>query len=51
MNTTNYQQQAIEFLNATGTTFTASFKEYDFYFLDDKDCRDIFTCTTKKWQA
>jgi hypothetical protein len=47
MNTTNYQQQAIEFLNATGTTFTASFKEYGYYFPDDKDCRDIFTCTLK----
>jgi hypothetical protein len=47
MNTTNYQEQAIEFLKATGTTFTATFKTNDFYFSDDKDTRDIYNCVLK----
>lgn len=47
MTNTNYQQQATDFLKATGTTFTASFKERGFYFQDDKDVRDIFVCVLK----
>jgi len=45
MTTTNYQQQAIDFLNATSTAFTAKFKgsldpEWDKEYL-----HDAFTCT------
>jgi hypothetical protein len=43
----NYQQQAINFLNATSTAFYSSFKKHDFYFPDDKEQRDIFRCTLK----
>ncbi len=43
----NYQQQAIDFLNATSTAFTATYKAHDFYFADDKDTRDIYTIVLK----
>jgi hypothetical protein len=44
---TDYQLQATDFLQATGTKFTATFKEHDYYFDGDKDTRDIFTCVLK----
>lgn len=39
----SYQQQAIDFLNATGTKFSAKFKHTGYYFPDDKDTRNIYT--------
>ena len=49
MNTqiSNYEQQATNFLNATSTAFTCKFKEYGKHFANDKESRDIFTCTLK----
>ena len=47
METTNYQQQATDFLKATNTNFKSSFKERDYYFSDDDVTRDIFTCVLK----
>lgn len=46
MNTTvsTYEQQAIDFLAASNTTFTATFKEYGKYFNDDSDSRNVFNC-------
>jgi hypothetical protein len=44
---TDYQLQATDFLQATNTKFTATFKKHDHYFDDDKDTRDIFTCVLK----
>lgn len=38
---TDYNKQAIDFLNATSTSFEAKFKTHDFYFADDKEQRDI----------
>ena len=40
-----YEQQAIDFLNLTGTTFAAEFKAFDLYFSDDKQPRNIFEIT------
>lgn len=45
--TTNYQQQAADFLKATKTAFYASFKKHDYYFDDDKEQRDIWRITLK----
>lgn len=42
-----YEQQAIDFLNSTNTSFTAKFKKHDFYFADDKQARDIYRITLK----
>lgn len=42
---TDYQQQAIDFLNSTSTEFTATFKEFSTYFDGEKDQRNIFNCT------
>jgi len=47
MTTTDYNQQAIDFLNATSTGFTATFKEHDYYFTDDLHTRDIYICVLK----
>ena len=44
---TDYQKQAIDFLNATSTSFHATFKKHDFYFDDDKEQRDIYRITLK----
>jgi hypothetical protein len=46
--TTNYEQQAIEFLKATNTTFTATFKKNDIHFPGDKEARDIYTITFER---
>lgn len=43
----NYEQQAIDFLNATSTAFTCKFKEHTLYFDTDDHHRDVFTCTLK----
>ena len=47
---TNYQQQAIDFLTITGTSFTAEFVENGKHFEDDKDTRDIYKITLKRGQ-
>lgn len=44
---TDYQKQAIDFLNSTSTSFDVAFKKHDFYFPDDKEQRDIFRITLK----
>lgn len=44
---TDYQKQAIDFLNATSTAFTAKFSKNDYHFEDDKQRRDIYHCTLK----
>jgi hypothetical protein len=42
-----YEQQAIDFLNATNTSFAAKFKKHALYFADDKQARDIYRITLK----
>ncbi len=44
---TDYQKQANDFLTATGTKFTATFKTNDFYFPGDKQTRDIYSIVLK----
>jgi hypothetical protein len=46
--TTTYEQQAIDFLNATNTEFKAEFIEHNFYFEGDKEKRDIYKITLKR---
>jgi len=50
MNTSisSYEQQAIDFLEKTGTTIDITFKESGKYFDDDKDVRDIYTIVIKR---
>ena len=43
--TDTYEQQAQEFLTATGTTMKAEFMKYDKYFNDDKEPRNIWHIT------
>lgn len=38
----NYQQQALDFLNATNTAITIKFKKYGRYFAHDKESRHIY---------
>ena len=46
MNTTmDYQQQGIDFLNATSTAMKVKFLGHRLYFNDDKQCRDVFSIT------
>lgn len=50
MTTTDYQQQATDFLRGTNTTFTSKYKDHKAYFQDDKEdseSRDIYTCVLK----
>lgn len=46
MNT--YEEQAIKFLNATGTTMTINYSHTDKYFFDDKESRDIYKVVLKR---
>jgi hypothetical protein len=48
MNTTNYEQQGIDFLSKTGTTMTVKFNRQGKYFDDDKNERDIYDITLKR---
>lgn len=41
----NYEQSAIDFLNATNTTFKADFEKFDKYFNEDVHPRNIFKIT------
>jgi hypothetical protein len=43
----DYHKQATDFLTATNTTFKATYKAHDFYFTDDKQCRDIYSIVLK----
>lgn len=45
MKTTNYEQQALDFLNKTNTEFTAAFVKNGKHFEDDKYERDIYKIT------
>lgn len=47
MTTTDYQQQATDFLNATSTAFTATFKDSLHPEWDKQYLHDAFTCTLK----
>jgi hypothetical protein len=47
METSEYNQQAIAFLTATGTTYKATYKDHNFYFDEDKETRDIYRITLK----
>lgn len=47
-NTTNYEQQAIDFLQSTGTSFTATFLKNGKHFDSDKDYRDIYVIELKR---
>lgn len=44
---TDYNKQATDFLNATSTAFTATYKEHSAYFDDDKTTRDIYIIVLK----
>lgn len=45
--TTDYNNQATDFLQATGTTFTSEYKDHRPYFTDDKNSRDIYSIVLK----
>jgi hypothetical protein len=47
METTDYQKQAIDFLNATNTSFTTKYKTHGKHFADDTVGRDIYRCKLK----
>lgn len=42
-----YTKQATAFLATTNTRFMTKFSRYGLHFSDDKECRDIFTCTLR----
>lgn len=46
--TTDYEQQAIDFLQSTNTDFKAEFLKHGKHFDDDKDERDIYRITLKR---
>jgi len=48
METTNYEQQAIEFLNKTNTEFIFEFLKHGKHFEDDTHDRDIYKITLKR---
>lgn len=48
MKTQDYQKQAADFLEMTGTTFICEFLKNDYHFKNDKDKRDIYRCTLKR---
>lgn len=47
METLDYQQQAIDFLNATNTSFSAKYLTHDYHFDGDTERRDIYRITLK----
>lgn len=48
MKATNYEQQALDFLNKTNTEFTVAFIKHGKHFEDDKYERDIYNITLKR---
>jgi hypothetical protein len=44
----DYEQQAIDFLQSTGTEFLCEFLKYGKHFQDDKESRDIYKITLKR---
>lgn len=46
--TTDYQKQAQDFLDKTGAKLSISYLRHGKYFDDDKDSRDIYSCTLKR---
>jgi hypothetical protein len=46
--TTDYQQQAIDFLAATNTSFNEKFLKHGKHFADDKESRDIYEIELKR---
>ncbi len=45
---TNYEQQAQDFLTSTGASIEITYLKNDFHFVGDKDKRDIYTVTIKR---
>lgn len=45
---TDYQKQANDFLEQTGTTLSFKFSGHDYHFEDDKEMRDIWKITIKR---
>lgn len=45
---TDYEKQAEEFLQKTGTTFSAEFVKHGKHFTDEKYSRDIYTCELRR---
>lgn len=45
---TSYEQQAQNFLTATGASIEITYLKNDFHFVGDKDKRDIYTVTIKR---
>ena len=48
MENIDYQKQAIDFLQKTGTTMKIEFLKNDFHFVDDKEKRDIYKVTISR---
>lgn len=46
----SYEQQALDFLQSTNTTFKAEFLKYGKHFDDDKEDRDIYSITLTRGQ-
>lgn len=44
----NYEKQAKDFLEKTNTKIDIQFIDYDYYFEDDKEKRDVYLVTLKK---
>lgn len=44
----DYQKQAQDFLDLTGSTLEINFLKHDKYFTDDKEARDIYEITLKR---
>jgi hypothetical protein len=44
----SYEKQANDFLTKIGASYKAKFIKNDLYFSDDKETRDIFTCSFKR---
>ena len=44
----DYQKQATDFLEKTGTKFYCVWKKYGKHFADDRDSRHIFKCTIRR---
>lgn len=44
----SYEKQTNDFLAKTGSTLSIEFLKHDKYFDEDKDTRDIYSCTLKR---
>lgn len=46
-----YEQQAIDFLNKVNAKIKIEYLTHDFYFPDDKECRDIYRFTISRHRS